>query len=70
MPYKYREIAKRLRLLGFHPVRQNGSHVIWWKPGAQPIPVPKHGGQDVSPGVEKEIIKRVGLTTKEFKDLK
>lgn len=70
MPYKYKEIVKRLRALGFEPMRQNGSHVIWWKLGSSPIPVPKHGGQDISPGVEREIIKRVGLTAKQFKDLK
>ncbi len=28
-PLSYRKVAKRLGELGFHPVRQSGSHVVF-----------------------------------------
>ena len=68
MPYSYLEIEKRLKLLGFKIVRKNWSHVIFsnWK---NIFPVPKHGGKEISPWVERKIIKLVWLSKEEFKNL-
>ncbi len=69
MPYKYKEIEKRLFSLGFKVVRQNWSHVLFsnWK---LTLPVPNHWWKDISPWVEKSIIKVVWLTKEEFKIIK
>ncbi len=69
MPYKFREIEKRLCKLGFKIVREGkGSHVIF-SDGSITFPVPKHGGKEISKGVEKKIIKMVGISEQEFRDL-
>ncbi|MDQ7009973.1 MAG: type II toxin-antitoxin system HicA family toxin [Candidatus Gracilibacteria bacterium] len=69
MPYKYREIKKRLLKLGFKIVRQNGSHVIFTKSGLT-FPVPNHGGKDISNGIENKIIKLLGETKESFRKIK
>ena len=68
MPYKFKEIEKRLRKLGYKVVRQKGSHVLFSN-GETIFPVPNHGGKDISPGVERQIVKSVELTKEEFKNL-
>lgn len=66
MPYKFKDIRKRLFKLGYVLSRQSGSHVIFSK-GSLNIVVPHHGGRDISLGVEKKIIKKTGLSSEEFK---
>jgi len=67
MPYNYREISKRLEKLGFVVLRRGkGSHVVFGKDDIRII-VPRHGGKDISPGVEKKIIKSVGLSSEDFR---
>ncbi|MBI5816447.1 MAG: type II toxin-antitoxin system HicA family toxin [Nitrospinae bacterium] len=69
MPYSFREIERRLRKLGFLIVRQGkGSHVIFSN-GPVSFPVPRHGGKDISPGVERRILKLTGLRQEEFRNL-
>jgi predicted RNA binding protein YcfA (HicA-like mRNA interferase family) len=66
MPYKYREVEKRLLKLWYLIVRQNWSHVIFsnW---INVLPVPNHWWKDLSPWVESKIIKNLWLTKVEFK---
>ncbi|HBD28892.1 MAG TPA: type II toxin-antitoxin system HicA family toxin [Candidatus Lambdaproteobacteria bacterium] len=40
MPFKYREIERNLKKMGFQVVRQKGSHVIFSN-GRDTFPVPK-----------------------------
>jgi len=68
MPYKFKEIEKRLRKLGYKVVRQRGSHVVFSN-GKTVFPVPNHGGKDITPGVERQIIRTLELTKDEFKKL-
>jgi predicted RNA binding protein YcfA (HicA-like mRNA interferase family) len=68
MPYSFREIEKRLRKQGYKVVRQRGSHVLF-SDGKTTFPVPHHKGKSISPGVERKIIRAIGLTKKEFKNL-
>ncbi len=68
MPYKFKDITKRLNKLGYQIVRQKGSHVIFSN-GRVTIPVPKHGGRDISSGVERKIISVISMTKEEFKDV-
>ena len=69
MPFKYREIEKRLMKLGYKAVRQKGSHVIFSN-GENVFPVPNHGSKDISPGVEKQLLKVLDLTVNEFRNIK
>ena len=69
MPFKYREIEKRLIKLGYKMVRQKGSHVIF-SYGDKIFPVPNHGSKDISPGVEKQLLKILDLTVSEFRSIK
>lgn len=66
MPYSFREIERRLKKLGFRIARQGkGSHVIFSN-GQVTFPVPRHGGLDISPGVERKILKLIGMKADEF----
>ncbi len=68
MPYSYKEIKKKLEKLGYVIVRQKWSHVIFsnWN---ITIPVPKHWWKDISPWVEKNIIKILKLDKSKFKSI-
>jgi len=69
MPYSYRDMARRLRKLGYKIVREGkGSHVIFSN-GQVTFPLPKHSGSDISMGVEKKILKLIGLTARQFREL-
>jgi len=68
MPYKYKDIEKRLRKLGYKIVRQKGSHVLFSN-GSSTFPVPNHTGRDISPGVERQIIKILRMSKEEFRRL-
>ena len=69
MPYKFKEIEKRLRKLGYKTVRQRGSHVLFSN-GETTFPVPNHSGRDISPGVERQILRLLRLTKEQFRELK
>ena len=69
MPFKYREIESKLTKIGYKIVRQKGSHVIF-SDGNNIFPVPNHGSKDISPGVERQILKILGLTASEFRNIK
>lgn len=70
MPFKYREIERKLLKIGYQVVRQKGSHVIViFSNGNVTFPVPNHGAKDISPGVEKQLLKILQLTLEEFKSI-
>jgi len=67
MPYSYKEISKKLKKEGYSLLRMGkGSHVVFGKENSRII-VPHHGGKDISPGVEKQILKILGKTKEEFR---
>ena len=65
--FKYREIIKRLKRLGFEFDRQAaGSHEIWFNPVTrQYTTVPNHPG-DMPEGTLRAILKESGITLDEF----
>lgn len=65
--FKYREIIKRLRQLGFEFDRQAaGSHEIWFNPETRRYTtVPNHPG-DLPEGTLRAILKESGITPDEF----
>jgi predicted RNA binding protein YcfA (HicA-like mRNA interferase family) len=69
MPYSYQDFSRRLKKLGFEVVPEGkGSHVIF-SDGKTSFPLPKHGGKDISKGVEKKILKEIGISSFEFKTI-
>ena len=64
-----REVAKALRRIGYEFDRQKGSHIILRQTFApnRRVVVPDH--DEVTKGTLRSIIRQVGLTVDEFKDL-
>ena len=65
--FKYRQVIKRLKQLGFEFDRQAaGSHEIWFNPGTQRYTtIPNHPG-DMPEGTLRAIIKQAGITIAAF----
>ncbi|NTV93592.1 MAG: type II toxin-antitoxin system HicA family toxin, partial [Chlorobiaceae bacterium] len=64
-----KEIERRLLKMGYTIVRQKGSHVIF-SDGKNTFPVPDHGSKDISPGVEKQVLKILGMSVDEFRSIR
>lgn len=65
--FKYREIIKRLRKLGFEFHRHAaGSHEIWYNPSTKRYTtIPNHTG-DMPEGTLRAILKQAGITAEQF----
>jgi len=63
------EIEKRLIKMGYRVVRQKGSHVIF-SDGKNTFPAPNHGSKDISPGVERQLLKILSMSVDEFRNIK
>ena len=65
--FKYREIVKRLKELGFQFDRQaRGSHEIWFNPATRrTTTLPNHPG-DMPEGTLRAILKQAAITPEEF----
>jgi predicted RNA binding protein YcfA (HicA-like mRNA interferase family) len=65
--FKYRQIVKRLKQLGFEFDRQAaGSHEIWYNPTTNCYTtLPNHPG-DMPEGTLRAILKQAGITPDEF----
>ena len=55
--------------MGYKVVRQKGSHFIFSN-GEQTFPVPHHGSKDISPGIEKQLLKILGVSIAKFRSVK
>ncbi len=65
--FRYREIVKRLKELGFQFDRQaRGSHEIWFNPATgRYTTIPNHPG-DMPEGTLRAILKQAGVTPEVF----
>ena len=65
--FKYREVVRRLKQLGFQFDRQaGGSHEIWYNPTANRYTtIPNHPG-DMPEGTLRAILSQAGITPSEF----
>lgn len=65
--FRYREIARKLRTVGFQFDRQAaGSHEIWFNPTSNRYTtIPNHPG-DMPEGTLRAILKQAGIGTEEF----
>lgn len=67
--FRYRQIIKRLKKLGFEFDRQAaGSHEIWHNPDTDRYTtIPNHPG-DMPEGTLRAILKQAGIAPEEFLD--
>jgi predicted RNA binding protein YcfA (HicA-like mRNA interferase family) len=67
--FKYREIVKKLKSLGFEFSRQAaGSHEIWFHPATRRFTtIPNHPG-DMPEGTLRAILKQAGIEPEQFLD--
>ena len=65
--FRYREIAKRLKAVGFEFHRQAaGSHEIWFNPATRRYTtIPNHSG-DMPEGTLRAILKQAGIDPDAF----
>lgn len=63
---KPREVVAILEGLGFHLVRQRGSHQQFRHPDGRGTTVPFHAGKDISPTLLRLIAQDIGLTVPQF----
>jgi predicted RNA binding protein YcfA (HicA-like mRNA interferase family) len=65
--FKYRQIIRKLKQLGFEFDRQAaGSHEIWFNPTTKRYTtIPNHPG-DMPEGTLRAILKQAGVSTEEF----
>ena len=65
--FRYREIARRLRILGFAFYRQAaGSHEIWFNPNSNRYTtIPNHPG-DMPEGTLRAILRQAGIELDDF----
>jgi predicted RNA binding protein YcfA (HicA-like mRNA interferase family) len=67
--FRYRQIIKKLKKLGFEFDRQAvGSHEIWFNPATDKYTtIPNHPG-DMPEGTLKAILRQAGISTEQFLD--
>lgn len=68
----YREVSKRLRELGCEELAKGkGSHRKWHNPANHKVTtVPDWGSKDLVPGTVRAVIRELGLTRKDFGNIK
>jgi predicted RNA binding protein YcfA (HicA-like mRNA interferase family) len=67
MPFKAKEVLRRLETAGFVVRRQSGSHKVLRHPDGRQTYVPMHPG-DVPSGTFRSILRQAGLTEEKFRD--
>ncbi|MDA2922287.1 type II toxin-antitoxin system HicA family toxin [Patescibacteria group bacterium AH-259-L07] len=61
-----RDVMRILKKLGFYEVRQKGSHICFKHLDGRFTLVPKHGGEDISRGLLRQIIQEINISRKDF----
>lgn len=69
-PAKPEDVIRILEKLGFKRIRQSGSHAVFHHSDGRWTTVPIHKGKDVAKGTLHKILKDVGLSHEEFKEMK
>ncbi|MCX6156006.1 MAG: type II toxin-antitoxin system HicA family toxin [Candidatus Kapabacteria bacterium] len=65
--FSYREIVKKLKVLGFEFYRYAaGSHEIWYNPKSNRFTTVARHNVDMPEGTLKAILKQAGIDTDEF----
>ena len=64
----FRKLARALVRLGFKPVRQSGSHMIFKHPDGRATVVPNHAREDIGPGLLRKILKDANVDPSTFRE--
>lgn len=65
--FRYREVTRRLKRLGFAFDRQAaGSHEIWFNPTSERYTTIPHHPRDLPEGTLRAILQEAGVSTEEF----
>jgi len=70
IPAKPEEVIRILEKLGFKKIRQSGSHAVFYHSDGRWTTVPIHKGKDVAKGTLRKILRDIGLTYEEFRNIK
>jgi predicted RNA binding protein YcfA (HicA-like mRNA interferase family) len=70
MPAKAKELQRAAQKLGFHQIRQKGSHARWQHPDGRATTIPVHPGSEIGGWLFREILKQLGITDEEFRRLR
>jgi predicted RNA binding protein YcfA (HicA-like mRNA interferase family) len=68
MPYKAKEVLRRLERAGFEVRRQSGSHVVLRNADGKQTYISMHPG-DVPRETFRSILKQAGIREEDFKNL-
>jgi len=63
------EAIAALRKVGFEVVRVKGSHHVLVRPDGRTTVIPVHAGEDLGPGLLRQILCDAELTVDEFRKL-
>ncbi|HET9017452.1 MAG TPA: type II toxin-antitoxin system HicA family toxin [Thermomicrobiaceae bacterium] len=69
MPANARDLQRVALRLGFRLVRQKGSHARWKHPDGRATTIPVHGDADIGGWLFQEILRQLGVTEVEFREL-
>jgi predicted RNA binding protein YcfA (HicA-like mRNA interferase family) len=69
MPVKARDLQKIARKLGFQLVRQKGSDARWKHHDGRATTIPIHGDSEIGNWLFYEILKQMGITAEDFRQL-
>ena len=70
MPAKAKELARAAEKLGFVRVRQKGSHAFWKHADGRATTIPVHPSTEIGGWLYHKILREVGITETEFRDLR
>lgn len=62
----FQTMDRVLRRLGFHAVRQKGSHVFYRHRDGRTTTLPRHPGRDLARPLVREILREIELTPEQF----
>jgi predicted RNA binding protein YcfA (HicA-like mRNA interferase family) len=65
-----RELQQAARRLGFSKTRQTGSHERWNHPDGRAATIPLHGGREIGPPLIFKILRQLGISLEEFRQLR
>ncbi len=65
----FRTMQKILLHLGFHVVRQKGSHVLYRHSDGRTTTLPHHAGRVLSRPLIREILREIELTPEQYREV-
>jgi predicted RNA binding protein YcfA (HicA-like mRNA interferase family) len=70
MPAKAKELARAAEKLGFKQTRQKGSHARWQHPDGRATTIPVHHGVEIGGWLYHKILRELGITEEQFRQLR